>query len=90
MCEKGFQHDLDYYANLPYRIVIDPDPEEGGYVARKRHGSKLHWRAGSLSRLRRPFGIKNRKKSLTEKCGRSGTVFSTKSAKTSLEKLSEI
>lgn len=33
MCEKGFQHDLDYYANLPYRIVIDPDPEEGGYVA---------------------------------------------------------
>ena len=31
--EKGFQHDLDYYANLPYRIVIDPDPEEGGYVA---------------------------------------------------------
>jgi antitoxin HicB len=25
---------IDYYLNLPYKLVIVPDPEEGGYVAR--------------------------------------------------------
>jgi len=25
---------IDYYLNLPYRLEIIPDPDEGGYVAR--------------------------------------------------------
>ena len=25
---------IEYYLNLPYRLEIRPDPEEGGYVAR--------------------------------------------------------
>lgn len=25
---------IDYYMNLPYRLEIIPDPDEGGYVAR--------------------------------------------------------
>ena len=33
MCEKERMHDMDYYALLPYKIVIDPDPNEGGFVA---------------------------------------------------------
>lgn len=33
MCEKDRNHDMDYYAVLPYKIVINPDPNEGGYVA---------------------------------------------------------
>ena len=33
MCEKERMHDMDYYAILPYKIVIDQDPNEGGYVA---------------------------------------------------------
>ena len=24
--------DLEYYVNLPYRLEIEPDPDEGGYV----------------------------------------------------------
>jgi predicted RNase H-like HicB family nuclease len=25
---------IEYYMNLPYKLVIIPDPDEGGYVAR--------------------------------------------------------